>query len=41
MEFIKENKSYFDLVYKMMIKARNKLFEEGIYQWDINILSQI
>lgn len=34
MEFIKANESYYDLVYDMLIKARNKLFEEGIFQWD-------
>ena len=34
MNFIKADKSNFDLVYDMMVRAREKLHKEGIFQWD-------
>ena len=34
MEFIKANINDFDLIYSMMLRARDKLFSEKIFQWD-------
>ena len=34
MIFIKGSVSDFDLVYNMMLRARKRLYEEGIFQWD-------
>ena len=34
MYFTKANVENFELVYNMMLRAREKLFEEGIFQWD-------
>ena len=34
MKFIKAVENDFDLVYNMMLRAREKLFSEKIFQWD-------